>query len=346
MAVDLGHETGIDRSLTTNARSFRSGPGLAVLFGLIGFSAILIAEFYSSGVTAVEGTGLAASYLSGMTMLVLPCTLPMVFVIVPLVSAKSLRRALVMAVLFGIGISITLAAYGAIVAVAGRYSGITQSTRIMWFVGGTAAYLFGLSQLGIIKTKIPMLKGSLPNFVTRGGPELQAFSLGLLLGNAGLGCPCPTWYLLLGGVATSGDPIYGAYVGFVQGLGRATPMIAVAVAAALGIDSTRMLIRHKDKVERVTGATLVILGAVIVAFMALGHSWWEATPIHLGWNELLAKLGGKQIAEIDFGGGPFPPGMWWVPWTFIALAVAPFVFLRVKRRRLAKTNPKILEVTQ
>lgn len=314
-------------------KSLRSGAGLAVILGLAAFSAVLIAEFYNSSTSAVEGAGLTASYLSGMTMLVLPCTLPMVFVIVPLVSTHSLRRAVAMACLFGIGISITLAFYGATVAIAGRYSGITRATQAMWLLGGVASYCFGLAQLGFLRLRIPSYGGSLPKFALKGSPELQALLLGLLLGNAGLGCPCPTWYLLLGGVATSGDPLYGAYVGFVQGLGRATPMIAVAVAAAMGIDSTRSLLKRRAQVERTTGAMMVVLGAIIIVFMALGHSWWEATPLHLAWNQLLAALGGHAIAEIDFGGGKFPPGTWWVPLTFSALALSPFIAMKLRSRR-------------
>lgn len=308
--------------------------GVAVSVAAGGVAALVAAELYVSAHSSLEGAGLVLSYLSGMTMLVLPCTLPMVFVIVPLAMARSPRRALAITLAFGFGISLTLAAYGATVGMAGHFAGIARATQIMWLIGGVATYAFGLSQLGLIRARLPAYSGGMPRLFARRGPELQALGLGLLLGNAGIGCPCPAWYLLLTGVATSGSPAFGAYIGLAQGLGRITPIVAVAVAASLGLDSTRALVRRRIAVERASGGVLVVLGAVIVAFMALGHPWWEATALHLGWNRLLSLVGGSAISEVDPGGGPLPAGLWWVPALFVVLTVVPFVALWLRRRRL------------
>ena len=300
---------------------------------------LVAAEFYVSAGGALRGAGLVASYVSGMTMLVLPCTLPMVLVIVPLVMGGELRRGVAMVAAFGLGVSSTLAVYGAVVAEVGSSLGLNTATRAMWFTGGAAAWVFGCSQLGLFRLRIPGV-GIRTGRISRLRPgPLQALLLGVLLGNAGLGCPCPAWYLLLTGVASSGSPAYGAAVGFAQGLGRVTPVLALAVAALLGVDATAGLMRRRAAVERGSGAVLVVLGSAIVAFMALAHSWWEATVVHAGWNHFLSWLGGPQLSEVDAGGGPLPASLWFAPWLFGALVLLPLGTVALRRLRANRTGP-------
>ena len=324
----------------------RQRASLAVALGTAAIAAIASAELYAAGGGAVRGTGLVLSFLSGMTMLVLPCTLPMVLVIVPLVLQRSVREGLGIAVAFGVGVSITLAAYGATVATVGHYLGITSVTRWMWLLGGLATYAFGLAQLHVVPIRIPAYRGPLPSFLADRGGVTAALGVGLLLGNAGVGCPCPAWYVLLGGVATSDSPAYGAAVGLAQGLGRVTPVIAVAMAAVLGVDCTKTVLRHRQAVDRATGVSLTVLGAGIVVFMAMAHSWWEATVIHAGWNHALARLGGPALSEIDAGGGPLPPHLWWAPWLFVGLLASPLalaVARRVHEHRLIPSSAHVPE---
>lgn len=327
----------------TLSASARQRRGAAVLLGTVAIAVLASVEFYAAGGGTVRGSGLVLSFLSGMTMLVLPCTLPMVFVIIPLVLRRSLREGLGMTAAFGVGVSITLAAYGAIVAVAGHYLGITAVTRWMWLVGGLATYGFGLAQLGVVPLRIPAYRGPLPRFLAGRGGVVSAFGVGLLLGNAGIGCPCPAWYVLLGGVATSNSPGYGAAIGLTQGFGRVLPILALAVAALLGVDATRAVVRHRITVEKASGASLVVLGAGIVVFLALAHAWWEATVVHAGWNHLLASLGGPALSEIDAGGGPLPAGLWWAPWLFGLLVGVPALVAtgRALRRRRAAASPPL-----
>ena len=311
----------------------RRGVGLAVLTATVGLGVLVASEMYVAGGGNLKGAGLAASYLSGMTMLVLPCTLPMVLIMVPLVLARELRQGILVALAFGAGITVTLAAYGALVAELGSSIGVTTTTKAMWLVGGAAAWMFGCSQLGLLKVRLPSLGIRLGGKAFSRPGVIQAFLLGLLLGNAGLGCPCPPWYLLLTGVATSGSPAYGAAIGLAQGLGRVTPVLAIAVAAMLGLDATSAIIRKRQAVERSTGVTLVVLGAGIVVFMALAHPWWEATIVHAGWNHFLAFLGGPQLSEIDAGGGPLPVRLWWAPWAFAALVIVPMGLFALRRHQ-------------
>lgn len=72
---------------------------------------------------------LVFAYAAGMSMIFLPCTLPLVFVIVPLAMKKSPLKAVTMAVLFGLGLAITLSIYGALVAGVGNYIGMNKKGK-------------------------------------------------------------------------------------------------------------------------------------------------------------------------------------------------------------------------
>ena len=53
----------------------------------------------------LEVVSLTLAYTSGLSMILLPCTLPAVFVIVPLSLGRSYRRGFAMALLFSLGLT-------------------------------------------------------------------------------------------------------------------------------------------------------------------------------------------------------------------------------------------------
>ena len=59
-------------------------------------------------------------------MIVLPCTLPLVFIIVPLSMGQGYKKGLFMAMLFGAGLTITITAYGLGVSALGKTASIDQ----------------------------------------------------------------------------------------------------------------------------------------------------------------------------------------------------------------------------
>ena len=60
------------------------------------------------------------SYAMGLTMIVLPCTLPLAFVIVPMVLKRGAGKGFGLALAFGLGVAITLSLYGLVAAVVGK----------------------------------------------------------------------------------------------------------------------------------------------------------------------------------------------------------------------------------
>lgn len=145
---------------------------------------------------------LIIAYLAGLSMIILPCTLPLVFIIIPLSMGKGGNKGLVMAGLFGAGLTITIMFYGLGIGVLGQTADLDQISIYMFLIAGVAAFLFGLSQLKLLELKLPVYSGT-PKFIQNRGDYSKSFFMGLLLGNAGVGCPNPLFYWLLIYVAST-----------------------------------------------------------------------------------------------------------------------------------------------
>lgn len=245
---------------------------------------------------AVENQGtttylswLIIAYVAGLSMIVLPCTLPLVFIIVPLSMGQGYRKGLSMALLFGAGLTITIASYGTAIALFGETASLNQVTTAMFLIAGVAAFLFGLSQLKLISLKLPSYSGT-PKFIQNRGDYSKSFFMGLLLGNAGVGCPNPLFYWLLIYIAGTGSVEIGASLGLVHGVGRAIPLIFLSVLAILGVSVTKGLTTRRVSIEKATGWMLVAIGAfLIINGLPEGHEWYEHTFVHEGWNQIVEK---------------------------------------------------------
>ncbi|NQV39995.1 MAG: sulfite exporter TauE/SafE family protein [Nitrosopumilus sp.] len=239
------------------------------------------------------------AYVAGLSMIILPCTLPLVFIIVPLSMGKGYKKGLSMALLFGLGLTITIASYGVAIAAIGQSASLDQVSTLMFLIAGLAAFVFGLSQLKIISLKMPSYSGT-PKFIQKRGEYTKSFFMGLLLGNAGVGCPNPLFYWLLIYIAGTGSIEIGASLGVVHGVGRAIPLILMSVLAVIGINATKSLTVKRESIERASGWMLIIIGAfLIINGLPEGHEWYEETFIHKGWNDLVEMTPIPSEFEMD-----------------------------------------------
>lgn len=238
------------------------------------------------------------SFAGGVSNIVLPCTLPLVFIIVPLCMGKGYKKGLAMALLFGLGLTVMLAIYGGAIALVGKYLGLDQATRILYIIAGIAAFIFGLSTLALIAFEIPSYS-KVPAFIQRQSDYLKSLFLGFFLGNAGIGCPNPITYLILAAAAGTGSVAVGAWYMAVNGLGRALPLLFLAVLGILGVNATTGLLKRKILVDKITGWALVVISAFIILNGVFGHLWYEGSLFHDGLNVFFGKLGGEQIAEAN-----------------------------------------------
>lgn len=304
-----------------------------VTLAFILFSIFLLGIFWLV-TSSSEMVGLTLAFAAGLSMIILPCTLPLVFVIVPLSMGRTYKKGLFMAVLFGSGLVITLTTYGIVISQIGKVFGLDRATMIMYFIAGTAAFTFGLSELKLLRFTLPAYT-STPDFIHKQSDYLKSFFLGLFLGNAGVGCPNPAFYVLLTYIAGTGSILTGASLGAIHGIGRALPLIFFSILGILGINTIESLNRKRVSIERILGWALVVIGAfLIVNGIPGGHEWYEETFIHEGWNTLILNIGGEQLAErlmheeepheIE-GIGLYSP------WILLFLILIPIIWYKMKR---------------
>ena len=251
-------------------------------------------------------------YAVGLTMIFLPCTLPLAFVIVPLAMGKSFTKGIGMALSFGVGVTITLGIYGLAIGSLGRLLGIDQvetTKNVLYAIAGLLALGFALGELGLIRFRAPALDVAVPGFVQRQKDVLKAGFLGLFLGNVGVGCPNPLFNgVIIPQIVATGSAVQGFVIMVVQALGRVTPLLILAFLAVLGVNATSFLVRHKDKVAQLTGWATVFVGSFLFVLGFFGHDWWVVSGQHtvfemITQENFITNLLGEKIEGVGHAHG-------------------------------------------
>jgi cytochrome c-type biogenesis protein len=204
----------------------------------------------------------------------------------------------------------------------------------MFLIAGVAAFLFGLSQLKLFELRLPAYSGT-PKFIQNRGDYSKSFFMGLLLGNAGVGCPNPMFYWLLIYVASTGSAEVGASLGLVHGVGRAIPLILLSVLAVIGINATKGITSSRENIEKITGWMLIVIGAfLIIQGIPGGHEWYESTFVHIGWNNIVSMTPippefhmGEHIHEND---AELPQEL--APILFVGMIVFPIIWYFTQKK--------------
>ncbi len=285
-----------------------------------------------------QSVGYTLSYIAGLSMIFLPCTLPLAFIIVPIAMNKSAKKGLLMAVLFGIGMMITFSLYGIMFSQVGRITGLLTANVIAGIIGGGLAFLFGLAELGLIKMKIPGYEGPLPSFTNKLGDYPKAFAMGLILANVGVGCPNPVFYTLLAYVIGSGSILTGWSLLAIHGIGRATPLIFLALLGIVGINATPRIIARAGSVRKWTAWGLIITGAILFVITGAFRGWFEETPLHDGWNDLISMLTGGKLQEVESLSSETSIILetipqWLGPYVLVAMIFIPIVWYFIKKSK-------------
>ena len=303
---------------------------IKIIFVSIAFTllSLTVIGLFSLATSPAQTAGLTLAYTAGLSMILLPCTLPALLVIVPLSMGRGYKKGVLIALLFSTGMTITLAAYGMAITALGKILYLDRVTLLMWLIAGLSAYIFGLSELGLVSYKGPAYSGPLPGFIS--GPMTEysnVFLMGILLGNAGIGCPNPAFYVLLTYIAGTGDIMTGGVLGLIHGLGRATPLLAISILAIWGVNSISWILEKRDLLQKWVGWGLIGVAALILPKPIFGHAWWEESVFHKLWNKIVMTALGEHIAEsaaVEKELGDLPvhdPLLLYGPWIFLAMLI-------------------------
>lgn len=307
--------------------------------------------FFSASGSPVGFGWYLFSFAAGLTMIVLPCTLPLVFVIVPLSMGKGAIKGLGIAAAFGLGVALTLSAYGVAAAVIGEYAIGTLGAPLetvknyLYLFAGAAAYLFALGEIGLLRIRMPTYGGAMPGFIQRQQDVLKALLLGLFLGNIGVGCPHPATPVILTRIAASGDIFYGWLLFFAHAAGRVLPLLFLALLGIMGVNALTWLVARKDNIERATGWGMVFVAAFILVLGLFTHDWWVYSGQHTLFEELtreeqvvgaIAKKIGvapPHTHSIPIGAGLFGLPLWLGNAALTGLWILPLFWYHFKKKK-------------
>ncbi len=220
---------------------------------------------------------IAAAFVIGATMIVLPCGLPAVFVMPSILgSREGLRDRTMLSLVFLAASALPLAAVGVGLGFAG--DGVlslldTPATRmgfavVLYSLLGVLALGYALSQAGLLH--LPSLTDKVrgPRMPDQDKPYRRSLVLGSTMGaGMGIGCPMPTYYILLGWVAAAANPVYGAIVLGVYGLGRVLPAVGIGALIVAGVERKKVshgLTTVREKTSGITNGFVTATGSYLI----------------------------------------------------------------------------------
>ncbi len=246
----LEGSTGIFGGLSGSAVS-AGGPGALVAFG--------------------------AAFIIGATMIVLPCGFPSVFAMPSILnSRKGLPQRTVLGLLFLAASALPLAALGVGLSFGGdAILGLLATMKakmifsvVLYSTLGVIAIGYALSQLGVIHLPSLTSKVNGPDMPDQERPYRRALVLGSTMGaGLGMGCPMPTYYILLGWVVAAASPLYGAVLLGVYGLGRVLPAVGLGALIIAGMDRRKVskgMTSFREKTDGLTNGFLTALGSYLI----------------------------------------------------------------------------------
>lgn len=340
-----------DENVTAVSKTSRILVGSVTVF-LLGIIVVGLLWLFSASSAAPVGFGwYVFSFTAGLSMIVLPCTLPLAFVIIPLVMGKSYKKGLAIALSFSIGIAITLSMYGILAAVLGKAVFAFSDTggeiikNIFYTLAGIFAIVFAMGELGFFKIKMPSYGGSVPGFILKRNDLFRPLLMGLFLGNIGVGCPHPATPIILGQIGIVGDVFYGWLLFFVHAIGRVVPLLVLAMFGIIGINATKSLIKHKDSISRATGWGMIFVGAFLLTLGFFSHGWWINSGQHSVFEEIVQEerftgfLKQRLDSSVEHrhgiatGTGFFGVPLWLGNWVLVLLMMGPIWFSWFRDRK-------------
>ncbi len=218
-----------------------------------------------------------AAFIIGATMIVLPCGFPAVFAMPSILGArKGLGQRTTLSLIFLAASALPLAALGVGLSFGGdAILGLLDSMKarmifavVLYSALGVLAIGYALSQLGVIHLPSLTAKVKNPGMPDQDQPYRRSLVLGSTMGaGLGMGCPMPTYYILLGWVAAAASPLYGAILLGVYGLGRVLPAVVIGALITGGMDRRKVsqsMTAFREKTDGLTNGFLTAMGSYLV----------------------------------------------------------------------------------
>ena len=218
-----------------------------------------------------------AAFIIGVTMIVLPCGFPAVFAMPSILGArKGLHQRTTLSLIFLAASALPLAALGVGLSFGGdAVLGLLDTERsrmifsvVLYSALGVLALGYALSELGVIHLPSLTAKVKNPDMPDQDKPYRRSLVLGSTMGaGLGMGCPMPTYYILLGWVAAAANPLYGALLLGLYGLGRVLPAVLIGALITGGMERRKVsksMTTLREKTDGITNGFLTAMGSYLI----------------------------------------------------------------------------------
>jgi cytochrome c-type biogenesis protein len=218
-----------------------------------------------------SSVGFVGAFLAGVLSFLSPCVLPLIPGYLSFMTgltaselsddSRPLGQIMGTAILFVIGFSAVFVVLGASASVLGQF--LTQYRDLIEKIAGVVVILFGVFMLGVIK--IPGLYGEarMDLAKSRRFGRGAALVMGMAFAAGWTPCVGPILGVILTLAASTGSVAHGALLLLAYSLGLGVPFLLVALLFGSAKPLLAWLNRHSIVINRVAGATLIVVGALI-----------------------------------------------------------------------------------
>jgi cytochrome c-type biogenesis protein len=220
------------------------------------------------------------AFAAGLVSFLSPCVLPVVPGYLTFVSgmtldelrggdvARARRRAVVHALLFGLGFGLVFMTLGAAASAAGQ--AVARWLPLVTRIGGVVVAAFGLYLLGVLR--LPWLtRERRVQLASRPTGWLGSVAVGVAFGAGWTPCIGPVLASILLFAGLEATVVEGTLLLGTYGLGLAVPFVGAAVGFNWFLAGARRIHRWLPWVERGAGALLLLVGVLMLTghFVAL-----------------------------------------------------------------------------
>ncbi len=261
-----------------------------------------------------------AMYILGLGLTLTPCVYPIIPITIGYFGSQAgghWGRQFLIAVVYGVGISISYATIGTVAAFSGALMG--AALQSVWVLLALAILLIamGFNAFGVYEIRLPTWLMGLAGGSGRKG-VIGAAVMGLTMGIASAPCLAAFIISLLAFVGQKGDPVLGFSMFFVLGLGLATPFVLLGTFSGMVNNIPKsgawMVYAKKLMGSLLFGAALYFLHTVIPVriFHSIVMVCLTAAGLYFGYFEnSLATSPVFKSMKISVGVIFIAVALWW-----------------------------------
>jgi len=209
------------------------------------------------------GLAYLAVFVGGLISASSPCVLAIIPLVIGFVGGYSegnRKKAVVYAVVFALGLSITFTILGGIASLVGGLFG--DVGKFWYYFAAAVAMIMGLYLVGLLRFKIPQPV----TLKTKHKGVIGAFLLGLLFGAVSSPCATPVLAVILAFVATKAKVVYGMSLLFVYAIGHCALIILAGIFTGVVESYARSkgVSNFSSLTKKISGVLIFLAGLYIL----------------------------------------------------------------------------------